>query len=436
MARNRKLASYTLVLFAGILACGEVDGVDNVASYEPRSEAPDRGSDPRDEPVRPPTAPDPDPGSDPADPGERPQNRCDDGFRYPASEWPVEAPAEHAMDPNALQHAANYAGDNFSRCLVVIRHGALVGEWYWGRNNGRRMDRDNPIKSWSVGKSYASVVTGIAIDQGLIGSVDDSIADYIEPFQGTRKAEIRIADLLSMSSGVKFDLTADNLGMFFARDMTRKALRNPVQNAPGVLWEYNNHTVQLIEPILRQATGQAADEFAQTHLFEKLGMEATWQRDKRDQPAMYMNVSASCRDHAKFGYMMMRNGCWEGEEVLSQSYRDDALAPSTEMNRGYGYWWWLNAETPTLNSVDFSEYDGVLQPFAPADAFMAVGLGNQVIEMIPSLDMVIVRMGVAPQENLVYWLTDRPRIMREMKSDGDHVVLNGVVSRVLEAVER
>jgi hypothetical protein len=104
------------------------------------------------------------------------------------------------------------------------------------------------------------------------------------------------------------------------------------------------------------------------------------------------------------------------------------------MNKGYGFWWWMNAETPTLNSVDFSEYDGVLQPFAPADAFMAIGLGNQVIEAIPSLDMVIVRMGVAPQENLLYWLTDRPRIMREMKSDGDHVVLNGVVSRVLSAV--
>ena len=76
----------------------------------------------------------------------------------------------------------------------------------------------------------------------------------------------------------------------------------------------------------------------------------------------------------------------------------------------------------------------VLQPFAPDGAYLTIGLGNQVVEVIPSLDMVIVRMGVAPQENLLYWLTDRPRILREMKNDGAHIVLDGVVRRVLASV--
>ena len=67
------------------------------------------------------------------------------------------------------------------------------------------------------------------------------------------------------------------------------------------------------------------------------------------------------------------------------------------MNRGYGYWWWLNGETPTLDSVDFSERGDVLQPFAPDDAYLAIGLGNQVVEVIPSLDMDV-RMGVASRE--------------------------------------
>jgi CubicO group peptidase (beta-lactamase class C family) len=444
MNEQRLFAGYSLLFCLAFSACGEPDetawierrpALVQPVPAAPSSDRPEQNSEPDDaRPDEPGDArsDDPEP-AEPAEPAE-PRNRCDDGERYPVPDWPSETATQHGLDRNALERAADYAGANHSRCLLVVRHGAVVGEWYWGRNMGRRMDRDNRIKSWSVGKSYAATVTGIAIDQGLINSVDDSIADYIPNFAGSRKEQISIRDLLSMSSGLRFDLTADNLGMFFAGDMTRKALRNPVTNEPGLLWEYNNHTVQLIEPILRQATGMAADEFAQTQLFEKLGMNASWQRDRRDQPAMYMNVSASCRDHAKFAYMMMRKGCWDGEEVLSEAYRDEAISPSTEMNKGYGFWWWMNAETPTLNSVDFSEYDGVLQPFAPADAFMAIGLGNQVIEAIPSLDMVIVRMGVAPQENLLYWLTDRPRIMREMKSDGDHVVLNGVVSRVLSAV--
>ncbi len=440
MAQTLTNIKIGLVLLSLMTGCGDHLGVmwqpeplvTTPSSPLPESEEPaepaDTAADDPAQSAEPELAVDPGPEAEPA-------SRCDDGQRYPSPDWPEEAPGDHGMSRAALEHAADYAGDNFSRCLVVIRRGALVGEWYWGRNKGRRMDRNNAIKSWSVGKSYAATVAGLAIDRGLIEGVDDSIADYIPAFEGTRKAQITIHDVLSMSSGLKFDLNADNVGMFFARNMTRRALRNPVRNDPGVLWEYNNHTVQLIEPIIRQATGQAADEFAQTHLFEPLGMSsATWPRDKTGHPAMYMNVAATCRDHAKFAYMMLRNGCWDGQEILSESFHRQALEPSTEMNRGYGYWWWLNGETPTLDSVDFSERDGVLQPFAPADAYMAIGLGNQVVEVIPSLDMVIVRMGVAPQENLIYWLTDRPRIMREMKNDGAHVVLDGVVRRVLASV--
>ena len=87
------------------------------------------------------------------------------------------------------------------------------------------------------------------------------------------------------------------------------------------------------------------------------------------------------------------------------------------------------AKHSTLDSVDFSERGDVLQPFAPDDV-LRIGLGNQVVEVIPSLDMVIVRMGVAPQENLLYWLTDLAAILREMKNDGAHIVLDGVVRRV------
>ena len=436
--QNRKILTAFLVVLTG---CGDTEPVawqvdqDSASTPEraplvpiqpPASDEPNASPDEADTPA--------DAAPEPPAPVEPARHRCDDDQPYPVPDWPVARPEEHGMDHRALEHAADYAGANFSRCLVVIRSGSIVGEWYWGRNNGRRMDQDNPIKSWSVGKSYAATVTGLALDRGLIESLDDSIAQYIPAFEGTVKERISIHDVLSMSSGVRFDLNRDNAGMFFARNMTRLALRNPVTNPPGQLWEYNNHTVQLIEPILRQATGQAADEFAQTHLFEPLGMQATWQRDRSGNPAMYMNVSATCRDHAKFAYMYLRNGCWDGQEILSEDFHARALTPSTEMNRGYGYWWWLNGETPTLDSVDFSERGDVLQPFAPDDAYLAIGLGNQVVEVIPSLDMVIVRMGVAPQENLLYWLTDRPRILREMKNDGAHIVLDGVVRRVLASV--
>ena len=131
------------------------------------------------------------------------------------------------------------------QCLVVARHGYIVGEWYW--NGLELMDR---IKSWSVAKSYASTVVGLAIDHGYINGVHDPIGDYIPELVGTDKEFISIHDVLSMTSGVRFNLIEDNLVMAYASDMTARALNNPVENFPGARWEYNNHTVRLAEPLI------------------------------------------------------------------------------------------------------------------------------------------------------------------------------------------
>ena len=131
--------------------------------------------------------------------------------------------------------------------------------------------------------------------------------------------------------------------------MTRLALRNFVTNPPGRLWEYNKYTVQTHRADPARSHRSSGGRPAQTHLFEPLGMQATWQRDRSGNPAMYMNVSATCRDHAKFAYMYLRNGCWDGQEILSEDFHARFLTPSTEMNRGYGYWWWLNGEMTTLD---------------------------------------------------------------------------------------
>ena len=429
--QNRKILTAFLVVLTG---CGDTEPVawqvdqDSALTPEraplvpiqpPASDEPNATPDEADTPA--------DASPEPPAPVEPARHRCDDDQPYPVPDWPVARPEEHGMDHRALEHAADYAGANFSRCLVVIRSGSIVGEWYWGRNNGRRMD---PTTRSSRGRSVNLRATvGARAGPWLIESLDDSIAQYIPAFEGTVKERISIHDVLSMSSGVRFDLNRDN------RDVLRQhgpAWRSKPRHQPaGANLGIQQPHRQLIEPILREAT-VSGGQVAQTHLFEPLGMQATWRSS--GNPAMYMNVSATCRDHAKFAYMYLRNGCWDGQEILSEDFHARALTPSTEMNRGYGYWWWLNGETPTLDSVDFSERGDVLQPFAPDDAYLAIGLGNQVVEVIPSLDMVIVRMGVAPQENLLYWLTDRPRILREMKNDGAHIVLDGVVRRVLASV--
>jgi CubicO group peptidase (beta-lactamase class C family) len=358
------------------------------------------------------------------------RDRCDDGEIYPMPEWSVAAPEAHGLDGRDLALAAEYARENDSHCLVVARHGEIVGEWYFGST-----EVDTPVKSWSVGKSYAATVTGLALDQGYLGDVRDAVSSYVPQWTGLGRDDITIHHLMSMTSGLAFDLVADNLGMVMADDMTRRAIRNGAPRRPGYAWEYNNHTVQMIEPVLENAVGLPPDEFAQAELFEPLGMNAVWDRDSAGNPAMYMNVIASCRDHARLGQLYLRRGCWDGQELLSEEFVIQATSPSSAFNQGYGYWWWLNGQEPLLDSVTFQDKGHTMHPFAPDDAFCAIGLGNQMVEVIPSLDMVIVRMGPAPHENLRLWLTDRPRIMADLQSDGEQRVHNGVLERVLAAVQ-
>ena len=133
-------------------------------------------------------------------------------------------------------------------------------------------------------------------------------------------------------------------------------------------------------------------------------------------------------------YFFLKKGCWNGERVLSSSWVEEATSPSTELNRGYGYWWWLNGHAPVLDSVTFEPHgEEMLHPFAPEDAFCAVGLGSQMVEVIPSEDLVIVRIGPAPHENINAWANQE--VMDRLMNDGKQIVHNGVLERVLGALE-
>jgi CubicO group peptidase (beta-lactamase class C family) len=355
-------------------------------------------------------------------------NSCDPTTPFPLTEWPVGKPSDHEMDAEKLQLAADYAGQNQSHCMVVVRHGHIVGEWYWGDTTPT-----SKVKSWSVGKSYTSAATGIAIARGDLQSVHDEVGLYLPEWQGTPRGSITIHQLLAMASGLKFDLMADNLGMVMAWNMTQKALDNPLVNEPGTLWEYNNHTVQVMEPVLRNATGMSAATYIRKHLWNPLGMEAEWAHDSTGHPSLYMNVKASCRDHAKFGYLFLKRGCWNGQRIISEEWVNTSTSPSTPMNQGYGYYWWLNGGHPTLDSVDFKPKGHELHPFAPDDAFCAVGLGSQFVEVIPSLDMVVVRMGPAPHDNPAF--KGKPlKLYQALVEDGKQIVHNGVLQRVINAV--
>ena len=361
------------------------------------------------------------------DTGDSPK-ACGEGQRWPEPDWVAGDPAAHGFDVAKLEEAVAWAEANESHCLLVVRNGDLVLERYFGDATAA-----TPMKSWSVAKSHVSAIVGVALQRGELGSLDDSIADYLPSLAGDPRQQVTLRHLLSMTAGLYDGVLGDMAGMFTAQDMTAKALATELQSDPGTAWEYSNVAVQMFEPIFR-GLGTRADDYAREHVWDPIGMNATWFADPAGNPALYMNVIATCRDHARFGYLMLRRGCWEGEQVIPEAWVDESTAPSQAMNDGYGHYFWRGAGDPTLDLVDSVPLDrGALHPGAPEDAFCAVGLGGQFIEVVPSLDLVVVRMGHAAVEDLEGNAFPLFEII-ELLSEGEQSVHDDIVQRVFASL--
>jgi CubicO group peptidase (beta-lactamase class C family) len=148
--------------------------------------------------------------------------------------------------------------------------------------------------------------------------------------------------------------------------------------------------------VLEAATATGVEAYANEHLWSRIGMQASWDKDPSGNETTYANVIASCRDHARFGYLFLHGGAWAGgEQAVDAAWVSGALTPSQTHNRAYGFLWWLNGEAPAMDAFN-EPWETMMVPFAPPDLFAARGFGNQFIDVVPSLDLVVVRMGPDP----------------------------------------
>ena len=311
---------------------------------------------------------------------------------YPEPDWTTGAPEDHGIDPAGLEDAAAAAEQHHSHCLLVIRNGVLVFERYFAGTDATTLNR-----SWSIAKSYTGTLVGIAIERGEIAGLEQTVAELVPEWAGSDRAAITVGDLVRMTSGLEWSVFQDYVQMaVFADDHTAFAVDLAVDAAPGTGWTYNNGAVQVLERVIRNATGMTLEAYAAEHLWSPIGMTGSWEHDPAENPTAYANALATCRDHARFGYLYLRGGRWAGgAEVVSPAWVAQALTPSQEFNRAYGLLFWLNGQTPAMSSLNEAK-DEELVPFAPDDLFAARGFGNQFIDVIPSLDLIVVRFGADP----------------------------------------
>ncbi|WP_436794548.1 serine hydrolase domain-containing protein [Actinospongicola halichondriae] len=322
-----------------------------------------------------------------------------DGLAWPTHEWPAGTlPDAVALDP-LLDEVMDPDGGLARTCAVVVVHrGRLVAERYgdrtdaWGEVTGDPVDASTPLISWSMAKSMLHAVVGMLVDEGRLDL--DARAAVPEWTDGDPRAAITLEQLLEMRDGLSFleDYDADAGGshvidMLFgegASDTGAFTADRPLAHDPGTVFNYSSGTTNVISRIVRDALGGEAAyrTFLQERLFDPIGMTTADPRfDDAGTWIASSYVWATARDMARFGYLYLRDGVWDGTRLLPTGWVDHAReARSTDPDDGrlYGAHWWVTGD-------DFG-------------TFWASGYEGQSISVCPALDLVVVRLGKSTKE--------------------------------------
>lgn len=365
-------------------------------------------------------------GGDGATPVADPPPPTDEGVAttFPGDEWDTADPEELGFDPARLEELAAEAEAAASTCLMVVRHGRVVGEWYW--NDGAA---DSPQEVFSVTKSLTSTLVGLAVADGAL-SLGDRAVTHVPEWEGTDSEAVTIRNLVANDSGREWSLGIDYGTLPGEADRNSFAVGLGQDAPPGETWVYNNSAIQTLSQVLEAATGVEPADYAAERIFEPIGMgDSAMGRDRAGNTATFMGLSSTCADLARFGHLALNGGSWDDEQIVPTEWLDEATGgPSTELNAGYGYLWWLNRDGPQAGAVqavggdeDDAAEDGQLVDGAPEDRYWALGLGDQIVQVDPGSDTVVVRLGppvFGERDGPVFDTAAASRIVDEALVDG------------------
>jgi CubicO group peptidase (beta-lactamase class C family) len=294
-----------------------------------------------------------------------------------------------------------------STCVAVVKDGRLVHDAYFNGGAERTGGR-----IYSITKSLTALLAGQQVDDGDL-DLDASAAEQVEPWRGTGTgtgtgtgaADVTVRSLLAMTSGRRWSEAADRQMIRSTSDQTAFAVAAAQDAEPGERWVYDNAAAQTLEDVLDDAApGGDVAAMAGDRLLGPLGMRDTvWGRDAAGNALTYSGATSTCLDLARVGHLMLNEGRWDGRQLLSADLVGQITTPSSTDNAAYGLLWWTNAAGRVVEirrqagfTVDREPYDGQIAPNVPADAFWALGYGNQYVAVVPSEGVVAVRLGARP----------------------------------------
>lgn len=295
----------------------------------------------------------------------------------------LSSPPEEGMDADKLDLAYQSAyseEDLWSlRSLLVFRNNKLVAEAYLKDKN----DLTTRHLIWSCTKQVMGVLTGMAVDQGLIASIDDPISAYLPeiPDSYPKKLGITIRHLITMHSGNDYNNDGvggetDKVLRQIPEDLTEFVLGRPMKNEPGTVFHYNDGDPQLMSAILQRASGSPTDVWADEVLFSKIGVSNyNWVRYPDGTTLGGFGIETTPREMAKIAMFVADSGLVNGQQILSANWIREMTSPQFETRDpfAFGYYWWID---PSRN-IHFTW-----------------GHGGQFAFIVPDYDLIVVMTSI------------------------------------------
>ena len=325
--------------------------------------------------------------------------------------WPV---GEAGPDPTADAAIEAAIGEAFrevdapgsgrlrqTKAVVIAHRGRLLAERY-----ADGYAASTPMISWSMAKSVLAALVGIAVSDGRLSLDGPAPVPEWSAADDPRHA-ITLDQLLRMSSGLRFDETYGAVNdvsrmLFTEPDTGAYAARSPLVAAPDEVWSYSSGTSNIVARMLRDSFGgdlAAFIRYSRERLFDPASMpSAFFEHDASGTPVGSSFVFMTARDWARFGELHRNDGLQGGRRVLPEGWVRYVTTPTPRAPEGsYGAHWWLNAGGPAKPAAPSKPSDTGRRPWPslPADAYAARGYSGQWLLVVPSQELVIVRLGIA-----------------------------------------
>lgn len=310
--------------------------------------------------------------------------------------------------PEIYSGLEDYLADTKSASLMVFENGKVIGETFFGDTN-----KDTLINSKSLAKPLGVVAIGRAIKAGYIESLDQSVSDFVIEWRGTEKADITVRHLLDMRTGLLPQGSprgpGDVLNRAYLHPRHDEVIIHeyPLKHPPGTRYDYSNANSELISVVIMRATGLPYQEWLTEQVLKPMGMAGgkIWLNREGGVAHSGCCIGLPSETYLKLAVLVLQGGEWEGETFLPDGFVKE-MTTTTPQNKHSGMGLYVGR--------DFAEYRGAAnpdvefgrtfhsEPYIDKDLILFDGNGHQVAYIIPSRDLIIMRLGKAPGKDKVW----------------------------------